>query len=241
MRGIFLIARRDLAAYIYTYSGWAILALALVIDGLLFYVYGLGKSARLSSEVLQQFFYLTGGIILIMSIPVTMRLFAEERQTGTIVLLETSPLTDRQLVLGKYLSGMIFMSTFIACTAYLPAFIFVNGKLSPEQIAVGYLGLVLMASAGVAIGTWASAISANQIFAAVVGAIGTAFFVICWNLADKVDPPFKAVINYLAFFNKQFKPFQEGILATDSVMFFLTLTFAFLLMATQSLCARRWR
>jgi ABC-2 type transport system permease protein len=241
MRGIFLVARRDFAAYVNTYWGWGILALALVIDGILFNVQGLGRSPKFSAEVLQQFFYLTGGLTLIVSVPVTMRLFAEERQTGTMVLLETSPLSDRQLVLGKYLSGMAFVTAFAVFTSYLPAFIFVNGKVGTAEIAVGYLGILLMGSAGVAIGTWASAVSRNQIFAAVLGAVGITFFVVCWMLAGKVDAPFKAVISYLSFFEQQFQPFQQGRLNTEGVVFFLSVTFGFLLMATQSLCARRWR
>ena len=241
MNGIWLIARRDFAAYVNTFWGWGILALALMIDGILFYTFGLGKTAKYSAEVIQQFFYLTGGVTLIAAIPVTMRLFAEERQTGTIVLLETSPLSERQLVIGKYLSGMMFVVAFALLTSYLPAFVFVNGKLGVEEILVGYLGILLMGSAGVSIGTWASAISRNQIFSAVLGAVGIAGFVVCWKLGQQVDAPFKAVVSYLAFFDRQFEPFQEGRLNTESVVYFLSVSFAFLLMATQSLCARRWR
>ena len=241
MRGIYLIAKRDFAAYLNTFWGWSILAMALAVDGALFNVFGMGKTAKLSAEILQQFFYLTGGILLIVAIPVTMRLFAEERQTGTMVILETSPLSDRQLVLGKYLSGMLFVTAFCVCTFYLPSFIFVNGKVGWPEIGVGYLGLLLMGSAGVSIGTWASAVSRNQIFSAVLGAVVVSFFVICWMLAQRVDSPFKDIISYLAFFDQQFQPFQQGRLNTDAVVFFGSITFGFLLMATQSLCARRWR
>lgn len=183
MRGIYLVAKRDFAAYLNTFWGWGILSLALAIDGVLFNVLGMGKTAKYSADILQQFFYLTGGILLIIAVPVTMRLFAEERQTGTMVILETSPLSDRQLVLGKYLSGMLFVGMFCLCTAYLPSFIFVNGKVGWPEIGVGYLGLLLMGSAGVAIGTWASAVSRNQIFSAVLGAVGITFFVVCWMMA----------------------------------------------------------
>jgi ABC-2 type transport system permease protein len=241
MRGIYLIAKRDFAAYVNTPWGWAILAMALMVDGALFNVFGMGKEAKLSADILQQFFYLTGGILLIVAIPVTMRLFAEERQTGTMVILETSPLSERQLVLGKYLSGMMFVAAFCFCTVYLPSFIFVNGNIGWPEIGVGYLGLLLMGSAGVAIGTWASAVSRNQLFAAVLGAVAVTFFVICWMMAQKVDAPFKDIISYLAFFDQQFQPFQQGHVNTDGIVFFASVTFGFLLMATQSLCARRWR
>jgi ABC-2 type transport system permease protein len=240
MKGILLVARRDLWAYINTVWGWTILALALLFDGLFFNAFALTNTAKYSADVLDQFVFLTSGITLTAAVLITMRLFAEERQTGTIVLLDSSPLSEAQIVLGKYLSGMGFLTVFLILTGYMPAMIFVNGKVSPEQIAVGYAGILLMASAGVAIGTWASALSRNQLLAAVISAAVTVFFVGCWWVARLLDPPFKAVVSYVAFFDQQLKPFQQGRLDTQGVVFFLSLTFAFLLLANRSLIARRW-
>ncbi len=240
MRGIFLVAKRDFAAYVNTIWGWVILALALLIEGLLFNALALSKGALYSSEVLKQFFYLSGGVTLIVGVLITMRLFAEERQTGTMVLLEASPLSDRQLVIGKYLSAMMFIVLFQALTLYMPAMIFINGKVSYEEIAVGYLGITLMSSAGIAIGTWASSISRNQILAAVVAGVVTVFFLAVWMISRKTDAPFKELFAYVAFYDKQYAPFQEGKINTEGLVFFASVTFAFLLLATQSLSARRW-
>ena len=240
MKGILLVARRDFWAYINTVWGWAILALALLLDGLFFNVFGLTATAQYSADVLDQFVFFTSGITLAAAVLITMRLFAEERQTGTIVLLDSSPLSEGQIVFGKYLSGMAFLSLFAIATAYMPALIFVNGKVSLEQIAVGYLGILLMGSAGVAIGTWASSISRNQLLAAVISTVVSVFFVTCWMLARLLDPPVKAIVSYLAFFDKHLQPFQEGRIDTQGVFFFVSLTFAFLLLANRSLIARRW-
>jgi len=240
MSGIFLVAKRDFAAYVNTLWGWAILALALLIDGLFFNVFALTNAARYSAEVLETFFYVTAGITLAASIFVTMRLFAEERQTGTIVLLESSPLSEFQMVMGKYLGGMMFIFAFSLLTSFMPAMIFINGKVSNEEIAVGYLGIWLLGSAGVAIGTWASAMARNQLLAGVVATVATVFFVACWMLARVLDPPFKAVISYVAFFDRHFQGFQEGRINTEAIVFFLTVTVAFLLFATRTLTARRW-
>lgn len=240
MRGILLVARRDFWAYINTVWGWGVLALSLLIDGLFFNVFALSSTARYSSDVLETFIYLTGGVSLAAAVFITMRLFAEERQTGTIVLLDSSPLSEMQMVLGKYLSGMAFLLFFASMTVYMPALILVNGKISWEEIAVGYLGVLLMGSAGIAIGTWASSISRNQLLSLVVSAVVTVFFVACWMLARVLDPPFKGIISYVAFFDHHLKPFQEGRVNTESVVFFVSLTFAFLLLANRSLIARRW-
>lgn len=240
MSGIWLVARRDFWAYINTVWGWAILALALLMTGLFFNFWALGSTPKYSAEVLEAFFYVAGGVTLTASVFITMRLFAEERQTGTMVILESSPLSEMQIVLGKYLSGMMFVGLFILASLYMPAMILVNGKISQEEIAVGYLGVLFMGSAGVAIGTWASAISRNQLIAGVIGAVTVLFFVICWMLARVIDPPFKAVVSYLAFFDRHFQPFQEGRVNTESLVFFASITFAFLLLANRSLIARRW-
>jgi ABC-2 type transport system permease protein len=143
-------------------------------------------------------------------------------------------------VLGKYLSAMMFLVLFSALTLYMPGLIFVNGKVSPEEIAVGYLGLLGMGSAGVAIGTWASSVSRNQLVAAVVAGVVTVLFVAVWMVARLVDPPFKALFSFMAFYDKQFAPFQDGRINSEALVYFASVTFAFLLLATHALRARRW-
>lgn len=240
MRGMLLVARRDFWAYVNSVWGWAILALLLLVDGVIFNFYALGKTAQYSADVLEKFFYVHGGVTLAAAAVTTMRLFAEERQTGTIVLLESSPLTEAQAVAGKYLSAMAFLTVLQALSLFMPAMIFINGKIGYGQIGVGYLGTMLMASAGVAIGTWASAISRNQILALVVGGITILFAVLCWPLSRVLDPPFKGLFAYVAFYDKHFEGFMQGRINTEGIVFFVSVSFAFLLLATRSLNARRW-
>lgn len=240
MRGILLVARRDFLAYINSWWGWAILAMALLINGLLFNFRAMGTAPRYSAEVLSDFFQNTGGIALFASAVITMRLFAEERQTGTMVLLESSPLSELQVVLGKYLSGVAVLAMYLVLSLYMPAMIFVNGKVSYAEIAVGYLGVLTMGSAAIAIGTWASSVSRNQIIAVVITAVVLTMFVACWMLSRVLDPPFKAIFAYLAFFDKHMQAFQEGRINTESLVYFGSVTFAFLLLSTRALVARRW-
>lgn len=240
MRGVWLVARRDFWAYINTLWGWGVLALALGMCGLFFNFWAMGTAPKYSADVLEGFFYVAGGIVLIASVFVTMRLFAEERQTGTMVLLDSSPYSEMEIVLGKYVSAMLFMAMFCLFSLYMPAMIFVNGKVSYQEILVGYLGTFAMASAGVAIGTWASAISRNQLIAGVIAAVVLVFFVASWWLSPVTDPPFRELTSYVAFFNQQFKPFQEGRIDTQGLVFFASVTFAFLLLAKNALVSRRW-
>jgi ABC-2 type transport system permease protein len=113
MTAMLLIARRELAAYLRTMSGYIIAAAVLVVDGILFNAFALGSgSDRLSTEVLGQFFYFSSGTTMIASVFLSMRLLAEERQTGTMALLASSPVRERDIVIGKFLSALAFLSLF---------------------------------------------------------------------------------------------------------------------------------
>ena len=103
MRNVTLITRRELQAYLRTMSGYIIIAVMLFIDGLLFNAFAVPGTAKKSSEVLADFFTLTSGITMVGAVFLSMRLIAEERQTGTIALLYSSPIHDVEIVLGKRL------------------------------------------------------------------------------------------------------------------------------------------
>ena len=96
MRVVWLVTVRELGAYFRSYMGYIILAVVLLVDGLLFNVYALGGGSKFSAEVLRQFFYFSSGTTMIASIFLTMRLLAEERQMGTMVLY--MPTSHRSVV-----------------------------------------------------------------------------------------------------------------------------------------------
>ena len=235
-----LIARREMFAYVRSPLGAVILAGALLIDGILFYNWGLSQKL-LSAEVLSEFFYSASGVTMAASLILSMRLIAEERQTHTFTLLNTAPIRDWEIILGKYLSafGMIALLTLL--TLYMPALIFVNGKVSLGHIAVGYAGLLLVGSATIAIGLFASALTRSQVVAAIVGAAILTALILLWMLASAVEPPLNDFLAALAFHHRNFQPFQSGILELKGVAYYGMITYFFLLSATKILEARRWR
>lgn len=241
MRAVMLIARRDLASYLRTYSGYVILAGVLALNGLAFNAYVISGTSRLSADVLSSFFWWSSGFTMTAAVLIAMRLLAEERQTGTLALLYSSPVTDREIVLGKYLSGMGFLAMFILLTLYMPALILVNGKISVAQIAVGYLGLFLVGSATLAIGLFASSLVRSQLVAAVLGGVMVVTLIIFWWVARITERPLSEVFSALALHGQHFQPFQKGVIQLRDVAYYVLVTFVGLFASTRVLEARRWR
>lgn len=241
MKTLWLIARRELGAYFNSMWGYLVVAAILIIDGLMFNAFALGDEPRLSMDVLRDFFYLSFGTTVVASILLTMRLIAEERQTGTIVLLDSSPVRPWQLVGGKYLSAMIFLGGMTLLTLYMPALVMVNGKVSAGHVFAGYLGLLLVGSSVVSLGTFASAVSRSQLVAAVIGAMLAVFLLLTWLLARIAEPPLDAVLSYMSLFDQHFRGFMDGRIHTRDIVYYLSLTFVFLTLAVRALSARRER
>jgi ABC-2 type transport system permease protein len=240
MTGVLLIARRELFAYLRSPLGAVIIAGALLIDGIWFYWQGLTQKL-LSAEVLQQFLYGASGTTMAAALFVSMRLFAEERQTGTLVLLNTSPLRDWQIVAGKYLSALGVIVVLVLLSAYMPASILVNGKVSLGHVLVGYSGLILLGSATIAIGMFGSALARSQVVAIIVSAAILAPLLLLWAVARAVDPPLNRFLSALALHHDNFRPFMFGRLELGTVVYYVAMTYFFLLASTKILEARRWR
>ncbi len=236
-----LIARRELGAYLRGWTGYLVIAGVLLIDGLLFQVLAMDDSAKYSHDVLEQFFYNTAGTTMIASVLLTMHAVAEESARGTDVLFRAAPISDGSVVMGKYLAAMVIIGAMTLITIYLPALIFVNGKVSLAHIGVGYLGLLGLASASAAVGIFGSTLSRYQLACGFISGVIIVLLLILWLLADRAEPPFAGPLAYGALFQKHFMPFQEGRLLVSGLVYYGTLTFAFLTLATKMLESRRWQ
>jgi ABC-2 type transport system permease protein len=241
MRAVLLIARRELAAYLRSMTGYVIAALVLAVDGILFQAFVLGGPDRLSAEVLSSFFYIASGITMIGSVFISMRLFAEERQTGTLVLLTSSPVHDWEIVLGKFLSAFVFLSLITLATVYIPALIFVNGKVSLGHMAAGYTGLLLLGAASIAVGTFGSALARTQVLAAIFSGCMMAALVLTWMLARVTERPFTDIFQSMALWQRHFPPFQAGQIHLRDVFYYLAMTYFALFASVRVMEARRWR
>jgi ABC-2 type transport system permease protein len=235
------IAWRDLSGYLTSLYGYAIIAIILFIDGLLFNALVLGGDAEYSTEILRRYFYLTFGCTMFAAWLLSMRSVAEERQNGTVTVLQSSPVKDWQIILGKWLAVMGMMTVFLVCTLHMPTLIVVNGKVAWAHVAVGYAGLFCVASAATAIGVFGSALAPSQ--EAAVFTSGTLLVVMlaAWMLSNISEPPLAEIVEYVALYEKHFQPFEKGSLMLSHVVYYGSITWLFLLLATRAFEWRRWR
>jgi ABC-2 type transport system permease protein len=240
MRLTLLIARRELASFLKGMSGYIILAGTLALSGLFFNAYVLGEGAHRSSEVLQRFFYVSSGFTMIASVLISMRLLAEERQTGTLTLLYSSPVRDGEIVTGKFLAALGFLALYLALTLYMPGMILVHGKVSLGHLCAGYLGLLLLGAACLSIGLFGSALTRSQVLAAVLGGCLLVALLVSWLLGNVTERPFAGVFRALALY-LHYQPFESGVVHVKDVTYFLLVTYVALFGATRVLEARRWK
>ncbi|MEN9581357.1 MAG: hypothetical protein RJA70_4366, partial [Pseudomonadota bacterium] len=139
MRGAALIARREIGAYVRSPLGAIVISVALLLNGILFYVFALSQEMK-SGEMLGHFFYYASGVTAAASLFLSFRLIAEERQTKTFTLLSTSPVSDAEIVLGKFASALFMVSVLTLLSLHMPVLLYIQGKVSLGHIAVGYLG-----------------------------------------------------------------------------------------------------
>jgi ABC-2 type transport system permease protein len=171
---------------------------------------------------------------------ISMRLFAEEKRTGTIELLLTSPVHDWEIVLGKWLGAMVMYICILLVAAANVALLFAYGSPDWRPILTGFLGLLLQGGTVLAIGTFISTTTRNQIIA------GAATFAIClllWVLSwvsSYNEAAWAQAIAYCSILT-HFEPFSKGVIDTKDLVFYLSAIFLGLFMTARSLESLRWR
>ncbi|MBE7452842.1 MAG: ABC transporter permease subunit [Kofleriaceae bacterium] len=240
MRAATIIFRREMGTYLQSIVGRVTGALALLLMGVAFQVFG--AKTQLSGEMLQQFFWGSSGVVMGVSIILSVRLVAEERQSGSLVLLSTSPVRETEIILGKFLAALAFLAIILAVSVYIPLLIKSEGKITGAQIFVGYLGLFLLGSATLAIGVFASTLARQQIVAAVTGAAIVVLMLLLYQLSRKLDAPMKDILAELDLWWIHFQQgFMKGVFNLKDAVYYVAVTYFFLLLSVKTLEAKRWQ
>ncbi len=189
-----------------------------------------------TGELVRVFFQ--AAVLFLLMVPViTMRLFAEERRTGTLELLLTSPVKEIEIVLAKFVAGLTIPVLMLGLTGSYAAVLGIYGEPDWGPIYSGFLGLLLLAAALTAIGLLASGLTSNQIVAAVV-AMGVG--ILLWmidTLGYLLPEPLDAIVTHLSLV-AHFTPFATGALFLSDVGFFLNIVVAALFLSVRTLARR---
>ncbi|MEO8553713.1 MAG: ABC transporter permease [Kofleriaceae bacterium] len=241
MRATSIIYKRELGRYLRSPIGWIIAAAALLVEGILFQSQAL-SGEQLSAIVLERYFYYASGIPTFCGVLLAFRLLAEERQNHSMVLLKTSPIRDTEIVLGKFFAALTFLAIIFALSVYMPLLVKVNGKITFMQIFAGYFGMFLLGSATLAIGIFASALTRHQIVAALLGAVFVLIMCMLFPLAKRLDAPVRDVLEQVDLWWIHFQNgFMRGIINLKDIIYYLAVTYFFLLLAVKTLEAKRWQ
>jgi ABC-2 type transport system permease protein len=201
----------------------------------------MGRDLNVTDAVLRPLFANLSVILLLVMPLVTMRLFAEERRSGTIELLLTYPVRDGAVLIGKYLAALTLYATMIAGTLAYPAIIVWIARAGVEwgPLLTGYIGLLLMGAMFLAVGLFASSLTENQIVAAVVTfGILLIFWIIGWT-AEFATGALGVVLTHLSILEHN-DTFAKGVLDTKDIIYYLNFTALALFLTLRSLESRRW-
>jgi len=246
MSGILATLQRELKAYFYSPLAYVVLCFLLVVNGIVFALIlsFLNDPMSPAGRPLDLFF---GGtfffwLVVVFAAPVlTMRLLAEERRSGSIEVLMTAPVTEGQVVAGKYLAALFFYAFLWLPTLAYAGIVAYNSKIDWGVVGSGYLGILLVGALFLAVGTFASAMTSNQIIAAVMSfaiLLGLFAFSLVQYLANA-----SALKDALAYVSipQHMEEFAKGVVDTRRLVFYVTTTLFFLFLTSRALEARKWR
>ena len=241
MHALSLIVRREMNVFFRTWTGYIIAALTLLLQGLLLNAFAIGNTAKYSAEVLADFFYFSSGITMVAAVFLAIRLIADERSTGSILLFYTSPVSERVYIYAKFFSAFIFLSFIHLLSLYMPLLIMVHGKISVGHLLSGYLALSLLGAATVAIALFCSSLARSQLLAGIFAACLLTILLALWLVAKIVSEPLRELFIYLAIHNLHFSSFRKGIVHSKHIVYYLSVVIFFTETSVRVLQARRWQ
>ncbi len=238
MRNIATIARRELGAYFNSPIAYVVVAVFLLLSALLFFSALFIQQQADLRELFDGFW--TTLLVAIVGPAVTMRLLAEERSNDTLELLLTMPVTDWQVVLGKYLAAVGLFAFAMAGMFVFAATVAMIGPLDKGPAFAGYLGLFLVAATYMAVGMMTSSFTKNQIVA-FIGAV--LICLILWLIGKVVQvfpPTVQPLLDWLGM-DRHIGNMARGVIDTRDLLYFGTLIASCLMVTQATLESRRWR
>jgi gliding motility-associated transport system permease protein len=254
VRNILAIAGKELRSYFASPIAYVIVGLFALLFGWFFWVFlrffvdqsqrmmmmGGGGNVNVNEQMISNLLQNAAIIILFVVPMITMRTYSEEKRSGTIELLLTSPVTDLEIILGKFLGAMALFVAMLLVTMIDIAILFRLGNPELRPILAGYLGLLLLGGCFISMGLLMSSLTKNQIVAAVMTfAVFLMLWVTDWP-TDSGGSTTRTVIGYLSIV-KHLDDFTKGILDTKHIIYYLSFITFGLFLTAKSVDTERWR
>jgi ABC-2 type transport system permease protein len=236
MTNTMTILRRELAAYFNSPLAYIVVTVFLLACGIVFF----SQAFLAQQATMRDFFGYAPFVFLFFAPAVSMRLLAEEKRSGTLELLITMPVGDWEVVLGKFFAAVVLLGVATLMTLAYPVTLSFMGDMDWGSVAGGYLGLLLLWSAYIAIGLMVSSWTKNQVIAFIISWAITFTLYICGKLLLLMPDWLVPLIGYLSP-DTHFSNIAKGVIDSRDVIYFLSITGVCLFLAVQSLASRRWR
>lgn len=237
MKNIWVMAKKEFVSYFSSPIAYVAISVFLVIVGLKFFV--VDTFFETGEASLRSFFELVPAFFVFYLPAIAMRLVSEEKRLGTFELLATLPISDFEIVLGKFFGAVGFLLVTLLLTLVYPVILVVLGDPDLGAIVGGYLGLFFIGISFIAIGIMSSSWTGSQIVAYIVGAVLSGLFFFIDQILAAFWQGAKDVAAYVSF-DTHFLNFTKGVIDTRDLVFFVTMTALCLIVATFSLNRRRW-
>lgn len=246
------VAGKEIRAYFTSPIAYVVIGLYALLFGYFFYVM-LTLFERQSMQMMQMGgtmnvnqmliapVFMNAEVVLLFLLPmVTMRTYSEEKRSGTMELLLTAPLTDWQIILGKFLGAMTLFSAMLATTLIHVGILFWLGQPEWKPVVTTYIGMLLMGGCFIALGLFISSLTKNQIVAATITfAAFLLFWVINW-MGSFVGTTAQAVLAHLSIID-HFDDFAKGIIDTKHIVYYVSFIAFGLFLTAKSVDSERWR
>jgi ABC-2 type transport system permease protein len=237
MNSIWTIAKREFRTFFDSLAAYILLVVFLGLSGFFTWLFG-SDIFFIGQATLMPFFSVSYWTLFFFIPALTMKMLAEEKRSGTLELLLTKPITDWQVVVGKFLAVMLLIGTALLLT--LPYYISVSflGPIDHGSVWSGYLGMILMSMAFTSIGLFASSITNNQIVAFLLALFIGVFFLIIFDvLASSFTGTIAYFFNYMSL-STHYESISRGVLDSKDIIYFLSISFIGLLLADTVLSKR---
>lgn len=254
MNNILAIAGRELRAYFASPIAYIVIGLFAALYGAFFVLYlflfveqsmrmgamGMGGPVNVNQMMLRPLLGNMAVVMLFMLPMLTMRTYAEEKRSGTFELLLTSPLTDVQIVLGKFLGAMAVYTLMLAVSGLNVLLLFVWGTPEWKQLLSSYLGLLLMGGSFVALGLFLSSLTRSQVVAgAATFAIALLLWIVSW-FGETGSETVRTLTSFLSVI-EHYEDFSKGVIDTKHLAYYLSFIAFGLFLTVRSVDSERWR